>query len=137
MNRATLTIVLDVGLTILLALVLLGGWQAGSGSSIVEGFSQGFQLLFFFMNLGLIVWLVLLIVAVARKRPAGIRATLLFALTGAAFNLLVLAIVGLIQQGVAVLVVLFAVEAGIAFLIAAVVAVLIVHKGILRDAPAA
>jgi hypothetical protein len=125
-----LRLVLDVVLTIAIALLLLGGWFSILGG----GFAEGVRVLFNFMDVGLALWLVLMIIAIVRgsrqaRTPvlsAG-RAYLLL-LIGVVLNALVVLIVGFVQGGWGPLLVMFAIEAGIACLIAAAVVLPIVHR---------
>ncbi|MGE3193510.1 MAG: hypothetical protein AB7K08_08605, partial [Microbacteriaceae bacterium] len=67
MSRVVLRLILDVVLTIAVALLLLGGWFSILGG----GFPEGFRVLFNFMDVGLALWLVLqIIVIVLRSRQA-------------------------------------------------------------------
>lgn len=130
MSRVVLRLILDVVLTIAVALLLLGGWFSILGG----GFPEGFRVLFNFMDVGLALWLVLqVIVIVLRSRQARspvlspARAYLLL-LIGAVVNALVVLVVGFVQGGWAPLLVLFAIEAGLACLIAAALVLPIVHR---------
>jgi hypothetical protein len=133
MQRTPARIALEVALTIAVALLLLGPWQWFLGAeTLAGGFSEAARLLFLFMDVGLVVWLVLLVVVAARRRPAGVGLTLLFALIGTVTNLLTVIVVGLVQGGWAWLFILFAVEAGVAFLLSATIVVPLVHRVFLR-----
>jgi hypothetical protein len=126
MSRVVLKLVLDVVLTIAGALLLLGAWFSILGG----GFPEGFRVLFNFMDVGLALWLVLLIIFLVRLRPAGPSAgrAYLLLLIAAVVNAVVVLTVGFIQGGWAPLLVLFAIEAGLACLIAAAVVLPIVHR---------
>jgi hypothetical protein len=130
MSRAVLRLVLDVVLTIVLALLILGIWQTVLGGLASEGFPEGFRLLFNFMDVGLAVWVIFLIIRLVRTRPNGPSAggTWVSLLVGAILNLIVVAVVGFIQGGTGPWLVLFAIEAGIAALVAAAIVVPIVHR---------
>jgi hypothetical protein len=130
MQRPVLRLILDVVLTIALALLLLGGWQSFLSGSATEGFPEALRVLFNFMDVGLAIWLILLIVAVVRLRPVGPSAgrTYLWLLVGVILNLLVVTVVGFVQGGWAPLLVLFAITAGIACLAAGAVVVPLVHR---------
>ena len=132
MSRVVLRLVLDVVLTIAVALGLLILWQWFLGGSFADAPLEGVRVLFNFMDVGLALWVVLLIVAAVRGRTRGggpgAALTWVFALVGAFVNLIVVTIVGFIQGGWAPLLVLFAIEAGIAVLIAAAIVVPIVHR---------
>jgi hypothetical protein len=139
MKRFVLRLILDVVLTIALALVLLWAWTWFLGGDPAEAVGESVRLLFNFMDVGLAVWLVLLIVSAVRMRarggvPAGL--TFVWLLVGVILNLIVVTIVGFVQGGWAALLVLFAIEAGIACLIAAAVAVPLVHRAVKDAAPA-
>jgi hypothetical protein len=134
MNRTALRIALDVVLTIVLSIALITLWLFIFTGNVADSIGEAARLLFLFMDVGLVLWVVLLIVSAVRSRGArpDIGWTLLFAIIGAIVNLVVVAIVGFIQGGWAPLLVLFAIEAGIAFLLAAVIAVLLVHRVIVK-----
>ena len=132
MSRTPARIILDVALTIVVSLLILGLWQALLGGSLAAGFGEGARLLFLFMDVGLAVWVILLVIFAVRRSSLGIGRTLLFAAIGTLANLLTVIVVGIIQQGWAPLFILFAVEAGVAFLVAAALAVSLVHRVILR-----
>ena len=133
MSRVVLRLVLDVVLTIAVALLLLGGWQSFLSGSASEGFAEGLRVLANFMDVGLGLWLVLLIVVAVRgstqaRPPLSAGRTYLLLLIGAVVNLAVVITVGFIQGGWAPLLVLFAIEAGICCLIAAAIVVPLVHR---------
>lgn len=127
MSRPVLRLVLDVVLTIAGALLLLGVWQWFLSGSVADGFGEAVRVLFNFMDVGLGLWVVLLIVFAVRRSLTTGR-TLLLLLIGAVENLLVVITVGFIQGGWAPLLVLFAIEAGIACLVAAAIVVPLVHR---------
>lgn len=133
MSRVVLRVILDVVLTIAVALLLLGGWQSIPAGSASEGFAEGFRVLFNFMDVGLALWVVLLIVFAVRgsrqtRPPLSAGRTYLLLLIGAVVNLLVVITVGFVQGGWAPLLVLFAIQAGICCLIAAAIVVPAVHR---------
>ncbi|GGK91936.1 hypothetical protein GCM10007382_10130 [Salinibacterium xinjiangense] len=131
------TIVLDVLLTVILSLVLLTVWRGVASGSIGGSLGQAGQRLFLFMDIGLLVWVILLGVAAGRGRSAGAGLTLVFAAVGTLANLMTVVVVGFVQQGAwAEQFILFAIEAGIAVLFAATVAVLLVHRLILKPSSA-
>ena len=120
---------------IAVALLQLGLWQWAATGSAAAGFAEGARLLFLFMDIGLGVWLVLLIVGAVRSWGSG--SLLAAAVVGVALNLLTVTVVGFIQEGRAPWVfMLWAIEAGFAFLVGAVVAVLAVKPRVTRP-PAA
>ena len=129
MSRVVLRLILDVVLTIAVALLLLGGWFSILGG----GFPEGFRVLVNFMDVGLALWMVLQIIVIvlgARQARSPVlspaRAYLL--LIGTVVNALVVLIVGFVQGGWAPVLVLFAIEAGLACLIAAAIVLPIVHR---------
>lgn len=127
------TIVLDVLLTVILALVLLTVWRAVASGSVDGSLGQASQRLFLFMDIGLLVWVILLGTAAGRGRSAGAGLTLVFAAVGTLANLMTVIVVGFVQQGTwAEQFILFAIEAGIAVLLATAAAVLLVHRLILK-----
>jgi hypothetical protein len=130
MRRPVLRLILDVVLTIALALLLLGGWQSFLSGSAADGFAEAVRVLFNFMDVGLAIWLILLIVWVVQLRPAGPSAgrSYLWLLVGVILNLLVVTVVGFVQGGWAPLLVLFAITAGVACLAAAAIVVPLVHR---------
>ncbi len=133
MSRTVGRIVLDVLVTVVLTLAYLTAWRCMAGSAIGDAFAEAAQRLFLFMDVGLGVWLILILVAAIRRKPAGAGLTLVFGAVGAMTNLVVVILVGYVQQGGwAELFILFAVEAGTAFLVAAVVAVILVHRVFLK-----
>ena len=133
MNRGLVRIILEVLVTVVVSLVLLTVWRAMATGSLADGVAQAAQRLFLFMDVGLLAWVALLSIAALRRRPAGAGLTLVFAAVGALANLLVVVAVGFLQQvGWAIDFILFAIEGGIAFLLAAVMAVVLVHRRILR-----
>jgi hypothetical protein len=127
-----LRLVLDVVLTIAVALGLLILWQWFLSGSLAGAPLEALRVLFNFMDVGLGIWVILLIVAAVRGRTRGggpgAGLTWVFALVGAIVNLIVVTVVGFIQGGWAPLLVLFAVEAGIAVLVGAAIVVPIVHR---------
>lgn len=125
-------VVARLAIAIAVSLVLLTLWQWLLAGDLGAGFGEAVRLLFFFMDVGLAAWLVLLIVGAVRRWGRGLA--FLSALIGVAVNLLTVIVVGFIQGGAAPWAfMLFAVEAGAAFLVGAAVAVLVV-KGQKRAA---
>ena len=114
-------------IAIVIALLLLGLWQWFLGGDLGAGFAEGARLLFFFMDIGLGVWLVLLIMGAVRSWGRG--RIVLAAIVGAALNLLTVIVVGFVQQGVAPWAfMVFAVTAGLAFLVGAGIAARLVPR---------
>ena len=126
MSRAA-TVLLHLVIAIAVALVLLTLWQLLLSGDLAAGFGEAVRLLFFFMDVGLGVWLVLLIVGAVRGWGRG--HVVLSALLGVVLNFLTVIVVGFIQGGAAPWAfMLFAIEAGLAFLVGAVVAALVVKS---------
>ena len=139
MSRVVLRLVLDVVLTIALALLFLTLWQWFLSDFSGDAFSEAVRVLFNFMDVGLGIWVVFLIIWAIRGRrrgggPSAAR-TFLFALIGAIVNAIVVTIVGFIQGGAGPWLVMFAIVGGFAVLVAAAIVVPIVHR-VVRDAPA-
>ena len=138
MSRVVLRLILDVVLTIAVALLLLTLWQ-WFVSDLSGAFPEAVRVLFNFMDVGLAIWVVLLIIWAIRGRTRGggpsAARTFLFALIGAVVNLIVVTVVGFIQGGWGPLLVMFAIIGGFAVLIAAAIVVPIVHR-VVRDVPA-
>jgi hypothetical protein len=133
--RPVLRLILDVVGTTALALLILGGWfSIVGGEALSAAFGEALRVLFTFMDVGLGVWVVLLVVGVvvsirrgAATQPAG--KVYLLLLVGVVVNLLVVTTVGFVQTGgLDALLVGFAVQAGIACLIAGAVVVPLVHR---------
>jgi hypothetical protein len=139
MSRVILTIALELVLAILLALAVNGVWLLFLGESVADAFlDQGFRLLFTFMDVGLVVWLLLLILGAVRRRGLGwgVGGSLVAAFIGTLVNLTVVTIVAFVQGGANIFYIALGLEAGILFLIAAAVAVPIVHRLVKPAAPA-
>lgn len=118
-------VVARLAIAIAVALVLLTLWQWFLTSDLAAAFGEAVRLLFFFMDVGLAIWLILLIVGALRRWGRGL--VMLGALIGVVGNVVTVIVVGLIQSGAAPWAfMLFAVEAGFAFLVGAAVAVLVV-----------
>ncbi|MEO8263255.1 MAG: hypothetical protein ABI566_11875 [Pseudolysinimonas sp.] len=123
MSRVVLRLVLDVVGTIAVALVILALFFTLLGG----GIGESVRVLFNFMDVGLAIWLILLIVFAVRRSLTARRTYVLLAI-GAVVNLLVVVTVGFVQGGWAPVLVLFAFEAGIACLLAAAIVVPLVHR---------
>ena len=120
-----MTVVLRLVVAVAIALVLLTLGQWFLSGDPVAGFLEGARLLFLFMDIGLGVWLVLLVVGAVRGWGRG--AVVLAALVGVVLNFVTVIVVGFVQGGAAPWAfMLFALEAGAAFLVGAVVAALVV-----------
>ena len=119
------TVLLHLVIAIVVALVLLTVWQGVLLGDPAAGLGEAARQLFLFMDIGLGVWLVLLIVGVVR----GWRGVFLTAVIGAALNLLTVLVVGFVQQGaVAWEFLFFAAAAGVAFLVGVAVSGIIVPR---------
>ena len=111
-----LAVVARMALAIVIALGVLTAWL---------GLPEAARQLFFFMDIGLGVWLVLLIIGAVRGR--GRRSAIVSAVLGVVANLLTVTVVGLAQTGSLPWQFLgWALGSGLAFLVAAVLAVLAV-----------
>jgi hypothetical protein len=129
MVRTIVALIVEVLLVVVVALLLGTAWQWFLTGDLASAVGEGARLLFFFMDVGLAIWLVALIVLTVRRRALpGIGVTLLAAIVGVIVNAVVVLIVGLVQGGWAALFVLFAIEAGIAFLIAVLVVAPIIRR---------
>lgn len=128
-GRLILALVAEVLLVLFVALVLCAAWQWFLTGDLAAAAPEAVRLLFLFMDVGLAIWLVALIVLAVRRRTLpGVGVTLLWALIGAVVNAIVVLVVGFVQGGWAALFVLFAIEAGIAFLVAVLIVAPIVHR---------
>lgn len=137
MSRRFLIALLELIAVLLLTLVFAGLLQLFFGESPESAFlSAGPLLVFQFMDVGLVVWVLLLVLGAARGRGLGfgVGGGILAALIAAAVNLVVVTVIALIQGGAQLFLVAFGVEAGILFLIAALIAVPLVQRG-LRSRP--
>ena len=126
MTRPAVRIALEFVLTVVVALILLGAVETAKQADFGAGFAEGVRLLFLFMDVGLGVWLLGIIIVAARTRGArpGVRMTLLLALIGALANLATVTVVGLVQQGkLPTIFIGYAIEAGICFLLAVLIVV--------------
>ena len=126
MARVVLALLVQIAVVLLLALVLLGAWLRLSGQEPAAVTGEAPRLLFLFMDIGLGVWLVALIVLVLRRRALpGVGATLLAAVAGVVLNALTVFVVGLLQGHVHLA---YAIEAGVAFLVAVLVTAPIIRR---------
>jgi hypothetical protein len=135
MARVVLTLVLEVLLAVLLALVIGGLFLMLLGASPAEAFlSESPRLLFIFMDVGLVVWVVLLIVGAIRRKGLGwsIGGTILAAVIAALVNLIVVAVLAIAGGGADIFFIALGFEAGAIFVIAAAIATLLVRRVILR-----
>jgi hypothetical protein len=137
MTRAIAAFIVEVLFVIAVTLLLGALWQWFLTGDLASGFVEGARLLFLFMDVGLAIWVVVLIILTVRRRSLpGIGVTLLVAVCGVAVNAIVVLIVGFVQGGWAPLYVLFAIQAGIAFLIAVLIVAPIIRR-LFRLEPAA
>lgn len=140
MLRRCLTAALQLVLTLVLTVLAAGLLQWFFGATPAEAFlDQGPRLIFTFMDVGLIAWLLLLVVGAARGRGLGfgMLGTVLAALVAAALNLVVVVVVAVVQGGADILYIALGVEAGIIFIVAALITALVVQRVAGERAPAA
>jgi hypothetical protein len=130
MGRKVAWIAVELILSILFALVILTAWQGFHNGSVVDGFFEAVKMLFLFMDVGLVAFLLWLIIRSVRGgRPYAAPG----ALVAAMLNLIVVLIVGFVQGGAApFMFLLFALTAGIAFVLAVLFATPIAH-GLTRE----
>jgi hypothetical protein len=130
MARIAVALVVEVVLAILVALGLgtVLQWMLGAGG-LAASAAESARLLFFFMDIGLAVWVVILIVLVVRRRThPTVGATLLAAVVGVAVNALTVLAVSLVQGGGTAEFLTYALEAGAVFLIAVLVVAPIIRR---------
>jgi hypothetical protein len=129
MFRTVVALIAEVLLVVVVALLLGALWQWFLTGDLASGFVEGARLLFLFMDVGLAIWVVVLIILTVRGRVLpGIGVTLLVAAIAVALNAIVVLVVGFAQGGWAPLLVLFAITAGVAFLIAVLVVAPIIRS---------
>lgn len=129
MARPILALVAQVVLAILVALLFGASWQAIVTGSTTAAPAEAARLLFFFMDIGLGVWAVaLLVLTLVRRAFPGVGAVVVTAVAGVALNALAVVVVGTIQGEGVVLFLGYALEAGIAFLLAVLVTAPIIHR---------
>jgi hypothetical protein len=129
MTRTIVALIVEVLLVVLVALLLSALWQWFLAGDLASGVVEGARLLFLFMDVGLAVWVVVLIVMTVRRRALpGIGETLLAAIVGVVLNAIVVLIVGFVQGGWALLYVMFAISAGVALLIAVLIVAPIIRR---------
>jgi hypothetical protein len=120
-------VAVSVVLSLVLGVVLLGAvYSLVLGS--LAGFGDAVHHLFLFMDIGIGLWIVLLVISAVRRRPAGARLSVLFAAIGVTANFATVTVVGLIQQGGAPLFMRWALEAGAAFLVAVAIVALLQRR---------
>lgn len=134
MTRTVIALVVEVLLALVVALLLGALWQWIRGGDLAAAVGEGARLLFLFMDVGLLAWVGILVVLTVRgRRLPGAGATLLAALVGVVVNALVVIVVGFVQGGWAPHYVLFAITAGVAFLLAVLVVTPIARRLFLAD----
>lgn len=121
MKSRVLWVVLLMLLTTAIAYLLLAGLQLILTGDIAEALSSAATMLFQFMDVGLVAFLIVLILF-ARWGWFGFGRVVLAALLCTVVNAIVVLVVGLIQGGWGALMVLFAIEAGVAVLLAVLIA---------------
>lgn len=131
MRRAVIRLVLNVVGTVAVALGLLTLWFTLISD---DGVGEGLRVLVNFMDVGLALWVVLAVVVLVRAKQLSGPRTYLLLVIGVVVNAVVVLVVGFVQGGWGPLLVLFAIQAGIACLVAAAGVIPIVHR-IARGSP--
>jgi hypothetical protein len=131
MTRALATQALTLVISVALAF-LVGGlvqWFLGADPSTAF-LAESTQLLFTYMDVGLGVWVVLLVVGAVRRRGLGWTTfgTMVAAGIAATLNLLVVIVVAYIQSGAESSAIALGIEAGVIFVFAATLTALIVSR---------
>jgi len=125
MIRPVLALVAQVVLALVVSLLVGAIWQGIVGGTPAEAARR----LFLFMDIGLGVWTVVLIVLTLRRRALpGIGVTLIVALVAVVLNALTVFVVGTVQGEGVVLFLGYAFEAGVVFLVAVLIAAPIIHR---------
>jgi len=121
--RTWVPLVIEVVLSIAVALGVGALIQVALGvPDLASAASESARQLFFFMDIGLGVWVVILIVVAARRRVLpGVGLTLIAAVVGVVTNALTVLVVSLVQGAGTVQFLSYAALAGSAFLIAVAV----------------
>jgi hypothetical protein len=129
MARPILAFVAQVVLAILVALLFGASWQAIVTGSTTAAPAEAARLLFFFMDIGLGVWAVVLLVLTLRRRALPrVGVVVLVALVGVVLNALTVFVVATVQGEGVVVFLGYAIEAGLAFLLAVLVTAPIIHR---------
>jgi len=141
MARTVLALVVEVVLTILVAVGLgtllqwllgvvgVGGVVGGGTGGLTAAAGEAARQLVFFMDIGLAVWVVILIVVAVRGRALpSIGVTLLAAVIGVVVNALTVLVVSLVQGGGTTEFLTYAIEAGVAFLVAVLIVAPIIRR---------
>ncbi|MDF1478422.1 hypothetical protein PYV02_04925 [Leifsonia sp. H3M29-4] len=140
MPRRFLLTALQAILTLVLSVLGAGLLQWFFGASPAEALlDQGPRLILTFMDVGVIAWLLLLILGAARGAGLGfgMLGTVLAALISAALNLVVVVIVALVQGGAGIFAIALGVEAGIIFIVAALLVALVMYRLVKPSKPIA
>ena len=131
MRRVVTTLVLEILLTALLALVLLIAANSIVAGSLATGVDAGLRTHFLFADVVYYLWVpVLVIFAIARRRTPGVVGTLTLVAAGAVLNVLVVLLIGFAQEGRIASFVALAGEGSAAVLVGALVAVPFVHRAV-------
>jgi hypothetical protein len=140
MPRRFLLAALQAVLTLALSVLGAGLLQWFFGASPAEALlDQGPRLILTFMDVGVIAWLLLLILGAVRGAGLGfgMLGTILAALVAAALNLVVVVIVALVQGGADIFAIALGVEAGIIFIVAALLVALVMYRLVKPSKPIA
>jgi hypothetical protein len=130
MPRRFLVALLALAIAVVLSLLAAGLLQWFFGSPPEVAFLvEGPRLMFTFMDVGLIIWAALLAIGAFRGRGLGYGTLggILAALIAVIVNLVVVVIIAIVQGGADIFAIALGVEAGIIFLVAALIAVLVVR----------
>ena len=131
MVRVILHQVLVLVLSVVFALILGGLLQWFLGGSFSDAFLvESPRLLFTFMDVGLVVWMILLIVGGFRRRGLGwgTVGTALAALIAAVVNLVVVSVIAIAGGGAEIFYIVIGVEAGAVFVIGALLAIVLSRR---------
>lgn len=121
--KLVIAVVVTVALGLLYFLLVLG-------AAFPDALDQAVRLTLGFVDVGILAWLGLLIVGGVRRRGLGwgFGGGMLAALVGALVNLVWIAIISTIQGGADIFAIALGVQAGVFFLIGALVATLVVRR---------
>lgn len=123
--------VLVLVLSAVFALILGGLLELALGSSVSDSFLvESPRLLFTFMDVGLVVWILLLIVGGFRRRGLGwgTVGTGLAALVAALINIIVVSAIAIAGGGADIFYIVIGFEASVVFVISAILAVVISRR---------
>lgn len=134
-------VALEFAVAVILSLAISGFFSLVIGSEPIEAFlADGPRMLTTGMGIGLIVWALLLIVGLIRKLTSGngwrVGTSIVSAVVAVVVNLAAVTVIG-VTGGRGLSLVVFAIEAGTVFLLAAIVAALIVQVGVFNRKPTA